>query len=151
MNTTEQNVEATIRTPFTVDSNNPGFVRGGWYDDMGGLLVGMQAQYVADALNAYAAFLNGLDPLTPEQVDDVVIERLKTKGDAFDFARATNLYLLEARDLGTCLGGNSITELLMDRTDWSPEKCKSMGDRIASDRALVDLLEKEGVPTAYPD
>lgn len=61
MNTTEQNIEATIRYPFKVDPENPGVVRGGWYDDMGGLLVGAEAEYVCNALNGYATFLNPKD------------------------------------------------------------------------------------------
>lgn len=36
-----------------VDKDQPGIVRGGWFDDAGGILVGTQAQFVADAINEY--------------------------------------------------------------------------------------------------
>ena len=49
-----------ITNKFFIDTNNPGIVRGGFYDEMGGvvvshgsILVGRAAQYVCDALNAY--------------------------------------------------------------------------------------------------
>lgn len=71
------------------------------------------------------------------------------KDDAFDLSRATNLYLLAARELGTCLGGNSITDLLADRTKWDLVKCKYMGDRIVNDPVIIALLKDEGVPVAY--
>ncbi len=71
------------------------------------------------------------------------------KDDAFDFSRATNLYLLTARELGTCLGGRSVTDLLDARTGWSVEKCKIMGDRVVNDQSIIDLLTEEGVPAAY--
>lgn len=37
---------------FYVDEQQKGVVRGGWFDDMGGILVGSSAQEVCDALNA---------------------------------------------------------------------------------------------------
>ena len=37
--------------PFYIDKTHPGIIRGGFFDDMGGLLVGMNAQWVCDALN----------------------------------------------------------------------------------------------------
>lgn len=40
---------------FYVDPKQPGFVRGGCYDAMGGMLVGVKAQAVCDVLNAAAA------------------------------------------------------------------------------------------------
>ena len=82
-------------------------------------------------------------------IDDVIAKRLNTKGDAFDFARATNLYLLAAREYGTCLGGKSCTELLLSRTDWDFDKCKHYGDRVIGDQAIVDLMKFEGVPESY--
>lgn len=40
--------------PFYVDQHNPGIVRGGWFYDVGGMLVGsLHAGDVAEALNAY--------------------------------------------------------------------------------------------------
>lgn len=39
--------------PMYVDPDNPGVVRGGWFDTMGGMLVGTQAEFVADAINEY--------------------------------------------------------------------------------------------------
>lgn len=36
---------------FYVDAQQKGVVRGGWFDDMGGILVGSSAQEVCDALN----------------------------------------------------------------------------------------------------
>jgi hypothetical protein len=47
-------VKATIKNPFYVDKTQPGIVRGGWLDEMGGFLIGRGSQYVADALNSYA-------------------------------------------------------------------------------------------------
>ena len=37
---------------FFVDAGTPGIVRGGFYDEMGGMLVGVHAQEVCDKLNA---------------------------------------------------------------------------------------------------
>ncbi len=41
-----------MATKFYVDAQQKGVVRGGWFDEMGGILVGMRAQEVCDALNA---------------------------------------------------------------------------------------------------
>ena len=43
-----------IEQPFFVDPQQPGVVRGGFYDEMGGMLVGMNAKWVCDALNKAA-------------------------------------------------------------------------------------------------
>ena len=83
------------------------------------------------------------------RADEPTIEQAAAKADAFDFSRATNLYLLAARDLGTCLGGHSITDLLADRTDWDLDKCKRLGDRVVDDQAIKDLLAFEQIPEAY--
>ena len=40
---------------FYVDKKQPGVVRGGFYDEMGGMLVGTKAKAVCDVLNAAAA------------------------------------------------------------------------------------------------
>lgn len=51
----EEELNKIIRAnPFYVDSDNPGIVRGGWLDEMGGFLIGLQAKAVADRLNASA-------------------------------------------------------------------------------------------------
>jgi hypothetical protein len=41
---------------FYVDPKQPGFVRGGFYDAMGGMLVGVKARAVCDVLNAAVAW-----------------------------------------------------------------------------------------------
>jgi len=38
---------------FFVDPSNLGWVRGGFYDDMGGMLVGMHANEVCNILNTH--------------------------------------------------------------------------------------------------
>lgn len=40
-----------IKQPFFVPSNSPGIIRGGWFDEAGGMLVGLHAQWVCDTLN----------------------------------------------------------------------------------------------------
>lgn len=40
-----------IPQPFYVDPHKPGCIRGGFFDEMGGMLVGMHAKKVCDALN----------------------------------------------------------------------------------------------------
>jgi hypothetical protein len=40
-----------IEKPFFVDPKNPGVVRGGFYDEMGGMLVGVHAKWVCETLN----------------------------------------------------------------------------------------------------
>lgn len=40
-----------IEKPFFVDPQKPGIVRGGFYDEMGGMLVGVNAEWVCKALN----------------------------------------------------------------------------------------------------
>ncbi len=40
-----------INRPFFIDPKQPGIVRGGFYDAMGGMLVGQHAKWVCDALN----------------------------------------------------------------------------------------------------
>lgn len=40
---------------FYVSKEQPGVVKGGFYDAMGGMLVGVKAQEVCDVLNAAAA------------------------------------------------------------------------------------------------
>jgi hypothetical protein len=55
-------IQATLDAPFYVDKSQPFIVRGGWLDDidglvgyrLGGFLIGTAAEYVADALNEYA-------------------------------------------------------------------------------------------------
>lgn len=42
-----------IDKPFFIDPNNPGIVRGGFYDELGGMLVGMHAKEVCDILNTH--------------------------------------------------------------------------------------------------
>lgn len=37
--------------PFYIDPKNPGIVRGGFFDEMGGILVGVRAPWVCAALN----------------------------------------------------------------------------------------------------
>lgn len=46
-------VREVQKHPMRVDPKNPGVVRGGWFDDYGGMLVGTQAEFVADAINEY--------------------------------------------------------------------------------------------------
>ena len=43
-----------LDNPFYVDSNQPGIIRGGWLDEMGGFLIGRHAKAVADRLNKSA-------------------------------------------------------------------------------------------------
>jgi hypothetical protein len=43
-----------ITQPFFVDPTQPGIVRGGFFDEMGGMLVGLHAKWVCEALNAAA-------------------------------------------------------------------------------------------------
>ena len=67
------------------------------------------------------------------------------KDSAFDFSCATNLYLVAARELGTELYGTSLTDLLVDHTDWDRVKCKRLAKRVLDDPALVKLLDDEGI------
>lgn len=46
-------VREVEKYPMRVDKDNPGIVRGGWFDEYGGMLVGTEAQFVADAINEY--------------------------------------------------------------------------------------------------
>lgn len=52
--TPKQLAEIIIANPFHVDDAQPGIVRGGWLDEMGGFLIGTHAEYVANALNQNA-------------------------------------------------------------------------------------------------
>ena len=72
-----------------------------------------------------------------------------TTESQFDRSRALNIYLMTARELGTCLGGRSVTDLLADRTDWDIGKCKRLGDWIVDDAKVAQMLADEGVPTGY--
>ena len=69
-----------------------------------------------------------------------------TSGETFDKARATNLYLMAVRDLGIDLGGFSLIDLLMDRTDWQYQKCREMSEYVLSDDAIKRLLVAEDIP-----
>ena len=42
-----------IKQPFFVDPKQPGYVRGGFYDEMGGMLVGLRAGLVCKMLNEH--------------------------------------------------------------------------------------------------
>ncbi len=46
-----------IKQPFFIDQTQPGFVRGGPFDEMGGMLVGMHAKEVCDMLNEHPTLL----------------------------------------------------------------------------------------------
>lgn len=67
-----------IQKPFFIDQQKPGIVRGGFYDEMGGMLVGMRAQEVCDVLNGHEAMLKVVDaikeydatPIRPENTFD---------------------------------------------------------------------------------
>ena len=50
-----------IKQPFFVDPNQPGYVRGGPFDEMGGMLVGMHSVEVCNMLNEHLALkeMNG--------------------------------------------------------------------------------------------
>ena len=50
----EELKQKTKDNPFFVDKLQPGIVRGGWLDEMGGFLIGPPAKYVTNALNKYA-------------------------------------------------------------------------------------------------
>ena len=53
--TPDEELNEIIRAnPFYVDPEQPGFIRGGWLDEMGGFLIGVHARTVADRLNASA-------------------------------------------------------------------------------------------------
>ena len=43
-----------VEEKFYVDSQHPGIVRGGFFDADGGIIVGVRAQWVCDAMNAFA-------------------------------------------------------------------------------------------------
>ena len=49
--TDQELAKMTIKNPFYVDKDQPGIVRGGWLDSLGGFLIGPPAAYVANALN----------------------------------------------------------------------------------------------------
>lgn len=48
---TTEDYGMNITQPFFVDPAQPGFVRGGFYDEMGGMLVGVNAEWVCEQLN----------------------------------------------------------------------------------------------------
>lgn len=43
-----------VKTPYFIDPNSLGVVRGGHFDEAGGLLAGMYAEWVCAALNEKA-------------------------------------------------------------------------------------------------
>lgn len=43
-----------LKRPFFVDPQNPGVIRGGFYDVMGGMVVGQHASEVCDVLNKHS-------------------------------------------------------------------------------------------------
>jgi hypothetical protein len=53
--TTRELNEIIQDNPFYVDPAQPGIIRGGWLDEMGGFLIGVHARQVAERLNASAA------------------------------------------------------------------------------------------------
>ena len=55
-----------IKQPFFQDPDQPGIVRGGYHDELGGLLLGFTAEWVCAALNkaAYRAETLVEDDLT---------------------------------------------------------------------------------------
>lgn len=53
--------EPVITKPFYIDHDSPGIVRGGFFDENGGLLVGRCAEWVCKALNDAAGFPNTED------------------------------------------------------------------------------------------
>ena len=75
----------------------------------------------------------------------ISVQDLTPKDSAFDFSCATNLYLVAARELGTELYGTSLTDLLVEHTDWNRVKCKRLAKRVLDDPALVKLLDDEGI------
>jgi hypothetical protein len=50
---------------FYVDKEQPGIVRGGPFDSMGGMLVGMHAKEVCDRLNNYSRLQAQLEAVPP--------------------------------------------------------------------------------------
>ncbi len=54
----EQLNEIIRNNPFYVDKEQPGIIRGGWLDPMGGFLIGLHAKQVVDRLNASAGVEN---------------------------------------------------------------------------------------------
>jgi len=54
MSSKESLAQEIVDRPFYVDGEQPGVVRGGFFDEMGGMLIGLRAPYVALALNEHA-------------------------------------------------------------------------------------------------
>ncbi len=52
-----------LLSEFFVDRDQRGLVRGGWFDSMGGMLVGFHAQEVCDILNAHFQNIENKTPL----------------------------------------------------------------------------------------
>ena len=53
METHQELLDKIAANPFYVDEHHAGVVRGGFFDAMGGMLVGTHAPFVAEALNYY--------------------------------------------------------------------------------------------------
>jgi hypothetical protein len=89
-----------------------------------------------------------MDALTDKEARQKVVAQPvgATSGEAFDKSRATNLYLMAARDLGTDLNGFSLIDLLMDRTDWQYAKCRVLAEYVLNDDSIKRLLNEEGIP-----
>lgn len=86
-----------------------------------------------------------LPKIGPKPAPDPTIEEQTLKAYAYALSRASNLYLVACRELGTILDSSAVSDLLFERTGWTMSVCNDWAERVLNDDQLTAVLKDEGI------